>query len=306
MMLQRSNIGFQNDPKFLKKFVSQYEDSNLSQEKDRFDKKYQSNLKPMQEVLPKTGQKMANKFGQKKKDRNKNNLKNLVFDDEDLPDIQRKINDLQSFSNFFFFDLKGKLKTEVVNTSTNLKVVIVNKLERVPKIQVQLIDHYEDFSSSDPHKINWSEQVDFEGEDQVKSAEMQMTIDQSISTESNAMIKRGKMIPEAFPIPDQKSFTMQPSISTDSAETKIKLGETLETEILDIIKLWKYILNLITNIKEDFEVSCRLIKKLSRETFNHHTADLPDWLQNIMEGWYQDLESTLCDDEIQVRGSSLT
>jgi hypothetical protein len=135
---------------------------------------------------------------------------------------------------------------------------------------------------------------------------MQITTDQYIPTESSKIMNRGELTPEAFPIPDQQSFTTQPSISTDSAETKIKLGETLESEILDILKLWKYILNLITNIKEDFEVSCRLIKKLARETFNHHTADLPEWLQNIMEGWYQELELTLCDEEKQVRGSLLT
>ena len=105
------------------------------------------------------------------------------------------------------------------------------------------------------------------------------------------------------------SDTQSPFISSQQAMASAmpvnKLGETLESEILEIIKLWKYILNLITNIKEDFEVSCRLMKKLARETFNHHTSALPSWLQEIMGDWYEDLELTLCDKDTQVIGSNL-
>ena len=77
-------------------------------------------------------------------------------------------------------------------------------------------------------------------------------------------------------------------------QKKIKLGETLEKEAKQIITLWKYMKNLILNLKLDFELSCRLLKFLSKETFDHHTEDLPKWLVEIMKDWYDDLEETLC------------
>ena len=77
-------------------------------------------------------------------------------------------------------------------------------------------------------------------------------------------------------------------------QKKIKLGETLEKEAKQIITLWKYMKNLILNLKLDFELSCRLLKFLSKETFDHHTIDLPEWLVEIMKDWYDDLEETLC------------
>jgi hypothetical protein len=158
IMAQRSNIGFQNNSEFLKEFVSQhndqYQEYNVEPQRDSFNINQQNNLKSIQETLPQISQKRKNNFGQIKKDRNKKNLKNLVFDNEDLPDILHKIKDLESLSNFFFLDLKRKLKSEVVNTSTNLKVYILNKLERYPKIQVTLMDNFEDSSKYDPGKVN--------------------------------------------------------------------------------------------------------------------------------------------------------
>lgn len=311
-MMQTSNIGFQNNPKFLKKFVSQFNDQypeyNLKPIKDITGNSRHSIINPLHENWSQSDDPTKSKFGRGQKDRNNKNknLKNLVFDDEDVPDILDKIKDLQALSDFFFLNLKSKLKKEVVNTTTNLQVKVVNKLERSPKIKISLLDNYDDFEDVDSGMINWLDHVDLKGEDQVKSAEMQITPDELISTKVSSIAQRGSMVPEAFPLPGPGPFASQASVSSDSVAMKIKLGETLESEILDIIKLWKYILNLITNIKEDFEVSCRLIKKLSRETFNHHTADLPDWLQNIMGDWYEELELTLCDEENQVRGSSMT
>ena len=77
---------------------------------------------------------------------------------------------------------------------------------------------------------------------------------------------------------------------------KQKLGIILEKETKQIVILWKYIKNLIINLKNDFELSCRLLKVLSKDTFTHHTKKLPDWLIEIMSDWYDDLEPTLCED----------
>lgn len=77
----------------------------------------------------------------------------------------------------------------------------------------------------------------------------------------------------------------------------IKLGSTLEKEVTQIVVLWKYIKNLILNLKKDFDVSCRLLKVLAKDTFDHHTKELPEWLIEIMEKWYQELLPTLCEEE---------
>lgn len=47
-------------------------------------------------------------------------------------------------------------------------------------------------------------------------------------------------------------------------------------------------------MKNDFPVSCRLLRKLAFDTFLHHTGDFPDWLQEIMGDWYDDLKTSLC------------
>ena len=47
-------------------------------------------------------------------------------------------------------------------------------------------------------------------------------------------------------------------------------------------------------MKNDFPVSCRLLKKLAFDTFLHHTKTFPDWLKEIMGDWYDDLELNLC------------
>ena len=78
-------------------------------------------------------------------------------------------------------------------------------------------------------------------------------------------------------------------------ETPIKNGSILEKEAMQIITLWKYIKNLILNMKQDFDLTCRLLKKLGKETFDHHTEEIPEWLIEIMSDWYDDLEPTLCD-----------
>ena len=74
-----------------------------------------------------------------------------------------------------------------------------------------------------------------------------------------------------------------------------KPPEVLETEIKEILKLWKYIKNLILMLKEDFSISCRLLQSMARETFDFNIKDLPDWLKEIFNMWYDDFQMTLCD-----------
>ena len=69
----------------------------------------------------------------------------------------------------------------------------------------------------------------------------------------------------------------------------------LENEIKEILKLWKYIKNLILMLKDNFALSCRLLKSMAKETLEYHTKTLPDWLMDIFSGWYADFEVSLCD-----------
>lgn len=74
-----------------------------------------------------------------------------------------------------------------------------------------------------------------------------------------------------------------------------KFRTSLEVEVTEIIKLWKYIKNMIFNLRNDFDVSCRLMMILSRDTFDHHTRKLPQFLMEILEKWYQSITESLCD-----------
>ena len=48
-------------------------------------------------------------------------------------------------------------------------------------------------------------------------------------------------------------------------------------------------------LKEDFSISCRLLQSMARETFDFNIKDLPDWLKEIFNMWYDDFQMTLCD-----------
>lgn len=236
-------------------------------------------------------------------------LTNFNFSKNDIPGIMEKINELQSLSNFSSLNLKSKLKQEILNINTNLKINVSNNENSTQNVKVQLVD-------KDPAKINLKNLLQSINISQKEDHKSEMIIISNYpekkeisnypkpedSPDTETIIFQTDM-----PLAESLPFTKNADFSKASmAVREIKLGETLEAEILDIIKLWKYILNLILNIKEDFEVSCRLTKKLSRETFNHHTEDLPDWLREIIGGWYEELELTLCDKDNQVIGSSLT
>ena len=77
---------------------------------------------------------------------------------------------------------------------------------------------------------------------------------------------------------------------------KIPRSTTLKREISHIIILWMYIKNLILNVKTNFDISCRLMKKMARDTFDHHTEELPDWLIDIMSKWYDEIDVKLCNE----------
>jgi hypothetical protein len=47
-------------------------------------------------------------------------------------------------------------------------------------------------------------------------------------------------------------------------------------------------------IEKECGVSCRLLKKMARETFKYHTKGLPRWLKKILVSWFKGLEKKLC------------
>lgn len=68
----------------------------------------------------------------------------------------------------------------------------------------------------------------------------------------------------------------------------------LEKEISEIVILWKYLKNLILNLVNDFDVSCRLLRVLVKDTMEHHTIKLPFWLKKIVYRWFEPLNQRIC------------
>ena len=73
-----------------------------------------------------------------------------------------------------------------------------------------------------------------------------------------------------------------------------KLRSTLEFEATELLRLWKYIKNVIFNLRNDFDISCRLMMVLARDTFEHNTTALPDFVIGFLENWYAGITGVLC------------
>lgn len=69
---------------------------------------------------------------------------------------------------------------------------------------------------------------------------------------------------------------------------------TFRKEIEQILSVWKFIKLQIAELKEEYTVSCRLLKRLSKNTVEYYVRDFPKWLQKIYAKWYKNLRKKLC------------
>lgn len=69
---------------------------------------------------------------------------------------------------------------------------------------------------------------------------------------------------------------------------------TFRKEIEQILAVWKFIKSQISELKEKYSVSCRLLKRLSKNTVIYYVRDFPKWLRKIYQKWYKSLEKNLC------------
>jgi hypothetical protein len=70
----------------------------------------------------------------------------------------------------------------------------------------------------------------------------------------------------------------------------------MEDEIIRILTVWKYIKHLIFLLDNEFILSCRLLKRLAKGIFNHHSKNLPLWLYGLMTNWFNQYQGTFCTD----------
>jgi hypothetical protein len=74
------------------------------------------------------------------------------------------------------------------------------------------------------------------------------------------------------------------------------LGRTIKkSEVKKILALWKLIKTQILQLKNDFWFSCRLLRKLSRETYEFYAKELPKWLKRVFDKWFRKLQGKICD-----------
>lgn len=69
---------------------------------------------------------------------------------------------------------------------------------------------------------------------------------------------------------------------------------TFRKEIEQILAVWKFIKSQIAELKEKYSVSCRLLKRLAKNTVIYYVRDFPKWLRKIYKKWYDNLEENLC------------
>lgn len=69
---------------------------------------------------------------------------------------------------------------------------------------------------------------------------------------------------------------------------------TFRKEIEQILAIWKFIKTQIAELKAKYSVSCRLLKRLSKNTVRYYIQDFPSWLRRIYLKWYRNLSPNLC------------
>ena len=63
---------------------------------------------------------------------------------------------------------------------------------------------------------------------------------------------------------------------------------------LQLVVLWKYLYNLVANLSQRFMLSCRLLRSLTRKSFEYHIRRLTPQIVVILENWYIEIEVSLC------------
>ena len=69
---------------------------------------------------------------------------------------------------------------------------------------------------------------------------------------------------------------------------------TFRKEIEQILAVWKFIKKQILELKTKYNMSCRLLKRLSKNTVRYYVRDFPRWLRRIYFKWYKSLARDLC------------